>query len=69
MYIFSCKNELSELIDIGNKDIEDKSNLLLQDQLNKCNTIIEVLQQENMQQKAEVIFYSYNLCIINMIIM
>lgn len=50
---------MPELIAVGNKfmskdDNENKSNLLLQDQLNKCNKLIKVLQQENIQQKNEV---------------
>lgn len=62
---FSSKQELPELIAVGNKfinkDNENKSNLLLQDQLLKCNKLIDVLQQENIQQKAEVIFLFVNM--------
>ncbi|XP_060841227.1 uncharacterized protein LOC132921970 [Rhopalosiphum padi] len=55
---YNYKKELPELIAVGNKfiskDIENKSNLLLQDQLNKSNKLIDVLRQENIQQKAEL---------------
>lgn len=58
IYFFSHKKELPGLITIGNrflnKETENKSNLLLQDQLNKCNKLIDVLRQENIQQKSEV---------------
>lgn len=57
---YSYKKKLPELIAVGNKfiskDIENKSNLLLQDQLNKSNKLIDILLQENIQQKAEVMF-------------
>lgn len=59
-FISSSKHELPKLIAIGNKfinkDSENKSKLILQDQLFKCNKLIDALQQENIQQKAEVIF-------------
>ncbi|VVC29405.1 Hypothetical protein CINCED_3A004605 [Cinara cedri] len=56
---YNCKKELPEIISIRNKFIskensENKSNLPLQDQLNKCNKLINVLQKENSQQKAEL---------------
>lgn len=61
----SNKKKLPELIAIGNKfiskDIENKSNLLLQDQLNKSNKLIDILRQENIHQKAEVIFINVKL--------
>lgn len=57
---FSYKKELPELIGVGNKllskYIENKSNLHLQDQLNKCNKLIDVLKQENIQQKTKVLY-------------
>lgn len=55
---FSYKRELPELITVGNKFnsmiTENKSNVRLQNQLNECNKLIDILQQENVQQKAEV---------------
>lgn len=57
-FFFSYKRELPELITTGNKytskDAENKSNSLLQDKLNKCNKLIDVLRRENLQQKSEV---------------
>ncbi|XP_025206666.1 uncharacterized protein LOC112602677 [Melanaphis sacchari] len=55
---YNYKKELPDLIAVGNKFIskesENKSNLLLQDQLNKSNKLIDVLRQENIQQKAKL---------------
>ncbi|XP_025423412.1 uncharacterized protein LOC112692827 isoform X2 [Sipha flava] len=56
---YNHKNELPELIAVGNNfiskdDNENKSNLLLQDQLNKCNKLIDVLQKENIEQNNEL---------------
>eukprot|EP00102_Acyrthosiphon_pisum_P022745 XP_016659955.1 PREDICTED: uncharacterized protein LOC100572574 isoform X2 [Acyrthosiphon pisum] len=55
---YNYKKELPELITVGNKfiskDIENKSNLLLQEQLYKSNKLIDALRQENIQQKAEL---------------
>ncbi|XP_015373410.1 PREDICTED: uncharacterized protein LOC107168494 isoform X2 [Diuraphis noxia] len=55
---YNYKKELPELIAVGNKfiskDIENKSNLLLQEQLYKSNKLIDILRQENIQQKAEL---------------
>jgi len=65
MFFFvSYKKKLPELITVGrnkfiNKDVEDKSNSLLENQLNKCNKLIDVLREENIQQKSEVYFSYY----------
>jgi hypothetical protein len=65
-FLFSHKNELPELIAVGNNfiskdDNENKSNLLLQDQLNKCNKLIDVLQKENIEQNNEVFYSNYSI--------
>lgn len=61
--LFSYKKELPELVTVRNtflsKNVETKSNSLLQDRLNKCNRLIDVLRKENLQQKSEVGFYIY----------
>lgn len=64
---FSYKKELPELVAVGNKflskDIETKSNLHLQDQLNNCNKLIDILRKENLQQKSEVLTFIFILCL------
>lgn len=71
MCYFSYKKELPELLTIRtkfiSKDIENNSNLILQDQLNKSNKLIDILRQENIQQKSEVYFFHINKYIENML--